>query len=351
MDSIQQNTTTNNRRKIPRWFWHAIGYGISIGCLIWVYHGFDWKTELPKLARTDWRWITVAVVVDVLVYVCQGYRWNKLLSPIAPVRLYKAVQAIYIGLFANEVLPFRSGEIIRCYLQARWSAIPFSVAVSSAIIERLFDGIWLFLGFYATTFFVTLPRLLVDAGKVMSVLLGILCVMALVAIFWKHHAHAAVRNSRWSTALANVIDGLHVMGRSRSFLTAFLVSFVYLFLQTVPIYALIRGFGLELNFWAAATVLLILRVGSIPPQAPGNVGSFQLLTIAGLSLFGIDKTSATGFATLLFIVVTVPLWLVGFAALMATRMDLVQLKRRAEKMEVAHPRMAVATKPVHRKVS
>ena len=337
---FSEGKTVNKNKKIPRWFWHAFGYSISIVSMISDYHGFEWISELPKLARTDWRWIAVAIVVDILVYVCQAVRWRQLLSPIAAGRLSKAIQAIYIGLFANEVLPFRSGEVIRCYLQARWAKIPFSVVVSSAIIERLFDGIWLFFGFYAATFFITLPKILVEGSKVMAVLLSVISLLALVAIFWKHHAHAAVSKSKWPEVLAHVVDGLHAMGRSRSFFFSFLVSFVYLFLQVVPIYALIRGFGLDLSFWNAATVLVILRLGSIPPQAPGNVGSFQLLTIAGLSLFGIDKTTATGFATLLFVVVTVPLWFVGFIALMATRMELGEIKQHAENMS------AVKTHPV-----
>ena len=95
------------------------GYAISIACLIWVYRGFDWKGELPKLMQTDWRWVTVAVLADVVVYVVQGWRWNLLLQPLAPVPVMQTIQAIYIGLFANEVLPLRSGEVIRCYLLSR----------------------------------------------------------------------------------------------------------------------------------------------------------------------------------------------------------------------------------------
>ncbi|MCX6622356.1 MAG: lysylphosphatidylglycerol synthase transmembrane domain-containing protein [Acidobacteria bacterium] len=326
---------TAKKRRIPRWFWHVLGYGISVSSLIWVYHGFDWKTELPKLAQTDWRWVAVAVLVDILVYVCQGYRWSLLLSPVVKAPLWKTVQAIYIGLFANEVLPFRTGEVIRCYLQARWTALPFPVIVSSAIIERLFDGIWLFLAFYGATFFVELPKILVEGSKVMAVLLSLIGLLAVVAIFWKHHAHAAVSRSKWPEALASVVDGLHSMGQSRSFVLSFLLSLFYLVLQVVPIYALIRGFGFDLSFWSAATVLVILRLGSIPPQAPGNVGSFQLLTIAGLSLFGIDRATATGFATLLFAVVTVPLWLAGFVALMATRMELGEIRQSAQNMSAA----------------
>jgi uncharacterized membrane protein YbhN (UPF0104 family) len=105
------------RRLLPDWLVPVFGYGFSIGCLAWVYSGFDWRRELPRLLATDWRWVAVAVVFDWIVYFCQALRWNALLSPLGNFSLWKTAQAIYIGLFANEVLPLRSGEIIRCYLQ------------------------------------------------------------------------------------------------------------------------------------------------------------------------------------------------------------------------------------------
>ena len=37
--------------------------------------------------------------------------------------LWRTVQSIYIGLFANEVLPLRVGELIRCYLLAHWNSL------------------------------------------------------------------------------------------------------------------------------------------------------------------------------------------------------------------------------------
>jgi hypothetical protein len=39
----------------------------------------------------------------------------------------------------------------------------------------------------------------------------------------------------------------------------------------------------------------------------------------------VDKGQAAGFANLLFVVITVPLWLAGFVALLATKMKLSHL--------------------------
>ncbi|HUQ90603.1 MAG TPA: lysylphosphatidylglycerol synthase transmembrane domain-containing protein, partial [Bryobacteraceae bacterium] len=143
VESMGAASANGIRARIPAWLGPALVYGLSIGCLIWVYRDFDWKSELPRLRHIHGMWILLAVVADILVYVSQAWRWNLLLSPIVKVPFRRSVQAIYIGLFANELLPLRSGEAIRCYLQSHWSGLSFPVVVSSALIERLFDGIWL----------------------------------------------------------------------------------------------------------------------------------------------------------------------------------------------------------------
>lgn len=316
-------------RHFPAWLIPALGYAVSIACLIWVYYGFDWREQVPKLLATDLRWVTLAVVADVGVYVLQGWRWRVLLKPITAVPPWRAVQAVYIGLFANELLPLRSGELIRCYLLSRWTRIPFSVTISSAVIERLLDGAWLVLGFYSITSFLRLPGYLVAGARVLATILVVLGVLLVVAVLHKKHAHAAVRGSRWAEGLRHVIDGAHDMGRSASFPVAALLSLVYLLLQVVPIWALARGYGLDLPLASGAAVLVILRLGSIPPQAPSNVGAFQFFAMLGVQLFGATRAEAAGYATLLFVVVTVPLWLGGFIALLATRMRLTDIHQDA----------------------
>ena len=321
--------SAQQRRRSKKWLIPALGYAVSIACLIWVYRGFNWQEELPRFRATDWRWVSVAVIGDIVVYMWQGLRWSTLLGPVAKTPVWRSIQAIYIGLFANEVLPLRTGEVIRSYLMSRWGSIPFSVSVSSVVIERVFDGLWLILAFYVAAQFVALPAVLVVGSRILAVLLLVVAILLAWAVLRREEAEGVVLRSRFSHALQHLVHGLHLMGRSPSFYKALLMSLVYLALQVVPIWALMRGYDLELGMADAALVLVILRLGSVPPQAPGNVGSFQALTIAGLLLSGIDRGTATGFATLLFFVVTVPLWLAGFIALIATGMKLGDIHRQA----------------------
>ena len=106
------------RRWMPSWFPQVVGYAVSVVCLLWVLHGYPTSDLIPAIRSLDWKWVALSVVVDLSVYLVHAWRWNTLLGPVVRLRFWRTVQAIYIGLFANEVLPLRVGELIRCYLLA-----------------------------------------------------------------------------------------------------------------------------------------------------------------------------------------------------------------------------------------
>jgi len=68
------------------------------------------------------------------------------LQPIAKIPYVQSVIAIYVGFFTNELFPLRAGELVRCFLLSKSTEIPLSVTFASALIERIFDGIWLLPG-------------------------------------------------------------------------------------------------------------------------------------------------------------------------------------------------------------
>ena len=143
----------------------------------------------------DWWWVTAAVLCDLLVYVVHAWRWNILLEPVAKLRLWRTVQSIYVGLFANEVLPLRVGELIRCYLLAHWSGLNLSVVFASAAIEWLIDGFWLLAAFLIATIFV---KKIPEDLTVVVVLVCALVAVGAVSLVWvvMHKQHARHRDSR-----------------------------------------------------------------------------------------------------------------------------------------------------------
>lgn len=318
------------KRRVPSWLGSATVYAISVACLLWVYHDFDWKGELPRLARIHWVWIAVAVACDILVYISQGWRWNLLLSPVAKIPLWRSVQAIYVGLFANEVLPLRSGELIRCYLQAAWSHIPLPIVLSSALIERLVDGVWLILGFALASLIVDLPEAVKVGGSVLAVIVFCLGLLVAFAVLNRRFAHHVVTKHRWSEALRTVVEGLHLMGRSGSFGAAVAASIVYLALQVIPVFAMIRGYNVDLSLADSAVVLVVIRLSTVVPGLPGNLGLFNAAAFTALhTMLGVEAQTAKSLSAVMFFIITVPLLVAGAIALFATGLKIKDVYNRA----------------------
>ena len=327
-----------SRRWIPSWLPQLMGYTVSAACLIWVLHGYPLSDLIPTIRSLDLRWVLLAVAADLSVYLAHGWRWNTVLGPVVRLRYWRTVQAIYIGLFANEVLPLRTGELIRCYLLAHWSDFRISLSFASAAVERLIDGFWMLATFLITAAFVrAIPRDLI----ILVQLIGLLLFAGAGALVWvvvhKQHAHVLIREGRWASTLRHVVEGLHLMGNRRTIGLTVLISGVLLALQVVSVWALMKAYGLDLGFWVAGGVLAIVRFATVVPNAPGNVGLFQVACVLALGLFDVERNDAKSFSFVMFFALTAPLLIGGAVATALTGLNLGELRDRAQRGAVAVP--------------
>jgi uncharacterized protein (TIRG00374 family) len=277
-----------------------------------------------------WNWVCIAVACDICVYLFHGWRWKLLLAPIEKVKYAHCVEAIYVGLFANEVLPLRAGELIRCFLLSKTTAVPLSVTFASALIERIFDGVWLMGCFFFTLHLGRLPGVLLNGGYIlgfMIVVLGVILGYAMYARKQSIDLFFGLSIPRWFHTL---IEDLQLIGHSRYLYYAFAVSGAYLLAQMLPIYALVRANGLDVPWTASFTMMVLLRLTSIIPQAPGNLGSFHWVTARTLMMFGLATAHAKRFSLILWAVLTIPLIVIGFIALGFEGINMTHLHREAK---------------------
>lgn len=300
---------------------------VSLVCLIWALRGVNFRQLFYDIAHLGWWWVSFAALTNILLYYIQAWRWSLVLAPVTRVPVLQSSRAIFVGLYANEVLPLRSGEIIRCYLLARWSEIPMSVALASALIERIFDGLWLITALFFTLERVHLPPIIRDAGFFLALLVAVCAVLLGIAMFWRERTLDRIANARWLSWAHVLIKDLHLIGHSRFLYYAFFLSLPFLVLQVIPIYAVMQAFHSlrQLPLIDSFAITVILRLNSVVPQAPGNIGTFQWATIRGLLLFGVRKNVAQRFSFILWGILTLPMVVVGFIAVALTGMKIGQL--------------------------
>lgn len=301
----------------------AASYALAAAALAWVFHDVNAAELLRGVAAIRWNWVAAAIVLDVASYVCQGWRWSLLLHPAGRISGWKATQAVYAGLFANEILPLRAGELLRIYLVRRWLNSGLSAVVSSVLVERFFDAVWLGMTVGVTVLFVPLPRYLLNAEEVLAAV--VFCATAVFVYLVVRRegsppaghcgpARSGGLLSRWTPALGKLAAGLRRIGRSRYLYGSFLLSGLLLLCQIAAFWLVMRACDLRLSFWQGAAALLIVHLGTVVPGPPSNVGTYQFFAVAGLTLLGVEKTAAAGFSVVAFVVLTAPLWVLGLAA-------------------------------------
>jgi uncharacterized protein (TIRG00374 family) len=307
---------------------------VSVASLIWTLRDAHLGEFKDDLASMNWWWVTVAVVADICVYLWHGLRWGTLLRPVVRLKYWEPVRAIYVGLFANEVLPFRAGEVLRCYLLARNPDLPLSVSLSSGLIERIFDGIWLSFCIMLMVRLTPIPhslRYLVDGGYALGGLVLIAGVFVAIAMFLPHRTHAVLAGTGWQKQFRVLMDDLELMGHSGYLVVSFLQSLPYLLLMVIPIFASFRGYGFDLSIEAAFALMVILRLATVVPQAPGNLGLFQFAVKESLvKIFNVVPDEAARFSLLLWGIVTLPLLIAGAISLAVTEAKLSELQQAAQ---------------------
>ena len=316
----------------------VFGYLLAAVFLVWVFHDIQFGRLFENVARLSWPLVALALLFDVLSYICAGLRWHLLLKPVGRVGFLRTTQAIYAGLFINEVLPMRVGELARAFLVSGWLRADVLRVVPSMALERLSEGFWLAVGIGLTALFVPLPKNLVRSADAVGAIVLAGVAAFVLYVLWRRRRPVLAstppppppRNlwDRVRTAVQDLGRGFGEIGLSWNTAVAFGATFPIFAFQALSFWLVMAAYHIPLSFWAGAAVFLIIHFGTALPNAPANVGAYQFFCVLGLRLFAVDKTLAAGFSVVVFALLTLPLLVIGFVALGQSGLSLDSLRDR-----------------------
>src|SRR5271170_3210246 len=140
---------------------------------------FRWDLFLATLDHVDWRWLTASICLILLSNVGRALRWQVMLRPFGrPIGVWRLTSDTAIGLTAGVLLG-RVGEVVRPYLIAVQTGLPFSSQAAAWLLERMLDLLAvLFLCGYAL---IRLPAYTwLRAGGYSLALVGAICLILIL---------------------------------------------------------------------------------------------------------------------------------------------------------------------------
>lgn len=276
-----------------------VGLAISAAALWLTLRGRDLGAIWQALLEADYRYLPPYVLLTLVIYLLRVVRWGVLLEPVAKVPFARLNAASAVGLMALLILPLRLGELARPHLVADGRTLRTSAALSSVVVERVGDGLFMALLLVVTLLAVPggTPGLLLLRAASVAVFLAFGAALGFLVLAHRNRERAVGLTrrifgavspraaERLSGMIDAFLDGLRLVPSRRRVLLLLALTACYWGLNGYAIGLLARAFGFDLPFLSALAVLGVIVVGVMIPAGPGMVGTFQAAVVLGLSLF------------------------------------------------------------------
>lgn len=339
----------------------ALSLVVTAALTWWAFRDTNWSEQWNSLKSANYLWMLPYVALLACIHVCRTIRWGFLLSGLEKVPFRKLNEASAIGFMMLLVLPFRLGEFARPYLIAQRSGIRKSAAMTSVVLERIVDGLFVATMLRTLLFFV--PH---ETEEVRYVRLGSTLMFAvfgggltflLFALWQQQLAVNLVRKTigrlapRAADKAAEIVDAfvgaMRQLPDGKRIVGFFVITFVYWGLNGLGMTMMGHAFGLELTLFQGFVILSVLVVGLMIPAAPGMMGTFQAATKVGLGLFlpaALVNSQGLAYANVIWFSQTVQQILFGLLFMSLSHMSFREITRNLDQQN-APPSSAPEASP------
>ncbi len=313
----------------------VVGIALSAVLLWWTLRDVSLAVVWQELRQSNIALFMVATFLGTIIFPIRAFRWRTILSPIATVKMGPLWRSTAIGMMVNNVIPARAGEIARAYALTRETSIPFSSAIASLAVDRIFDALTVLLLASVAMLDPKFPSNGTIAGQPLSnwaAGTGLIVIVAMGALYslvffpgllvrlFELFARkvAPAIEERGRTALMAFSDGLSVLRHPGHFLAVLSWAILHWLVNALAFWVGMKAVGIDVPYSAVLFIQALIALGVAVPSAPGFFGLFEKLAVVSLGLFAVGAKEATSWAIGYHILSFIPITIIGayyFAAL------------------------------------
>ena len=287
---------------------------VALGAVIW------WATrqEPPELPRTrnDAVALLAAVGLYALATLARAERWHRI---VARANVTASREDTYrlttVGYMGNNILPARSGDVLRAFLLAPIAATRKRTVLGTVVAERLLDAVALALVLAAVVFVFVRDAAIPEGRVVAFAALAALAAGAvlLTTLVWARRTGQLARARELLRPLAAPSRDLG----SRHGGGLLLLSIAIWTLEATVYLAVARAVNLDFGLGDALYVMALTNLFALIPAAPGYVGTFDAAVIFACQSLDASGSDALAYLVMLRFVLFVPITVVGFGFLVS----------------------------------
>ena len=334
-----------------------LGVGVSSAFLLFLIWTIDVDDLLLALREANYLYVIPAVVIYFIGVYLRAVRWRYILSPLRSLSARRLYPVVVMGYAANNVLPARAGELVRAYYVAQREEVTGSAALATIGVERIYDGLTLFVLSVVSAIVLLLFGVFGDVGDIyrnaaiaVAGLAGLVLLAGLVVItFIATNSRTfqvvdrvltflpARLRPRLKELASSFIQGLRILSSPRQHALIFLFSLPVWLAEILVYLTIAYSFGLDQYFanhfaffLAIVLVTATSNLSTAFPVSIGGIGPFELIAVQTLGVMAVDAADAASYALVVHLVALwLPVNLAGLALMWRENLSLKQLANAA----------------------
>ncbi len=305
--------------------WLAIGFGILVsGVFLWfAFRNLNPEAVIGSIQHVNPIWLLIGAGVYFIDVTVISLRWGFLLRSIQKVPLRSLFPLVTIGYMGNNVYPLRGGEFLRTFLLQRNRHIPVVRAMTTVVVERVFDGLVMLTFILVALVFEgsispEIRMVAKIAAPIFLVAIAVFFVLAARPNTLRQTMHflgrfAPGRLHDILTRLADdVTAGLEGLRSPANLAGAVFCSFGSWMLEAVVYWMVAFAFNLQVSYTAMLLTVGVVNLAGLIPASPGQIGVFEFFVSLVLVAAGVAQAQANAYALVVHVVIWLPVTLVGF---------------------------------------
>ncbi len=297
-----------------------------------------WQTF--KQAR--YVWVVPAVLLYLFALLARTARWQVLLFAERRVSIRRLLPTMAMGRAANNIYPFRTGELIRILLLRRRNGVSAATGLASILVERTFDGLTMILFLLLAALLGGIPPELRIVVWLAIIVFGAALVLIYAIVLWPDPIGGAVnwaidrilphrfRHSAHDIA-ERFITGFSAMRSVGTLTLVLLFSISVWTAETISYRLLMNAFGFHVTLHHLLLMSGAANLGTALPSGPANVGTFDYPAIGVLVSVGIAEERAASYQALLHAVLWTTETLAGLVFMWRSGLSRRELREEEER--------------------
>jgi glycosyltransferase 2 family protein len=282
----------------------AVATALAAALLYYSLRGIAWEQVGRTIANAAPGLLAVSTGMVTATLFLRALRWRILLNAEGSVGVSTAFWATAAGLFGNNFLPARAGELVRTFLVSSRSGLGNAYVLGTALSEKVADTMVLaFLSAFVLATFQAPPGWLAHAARPIAITGfagGIVIAMlplcdSIARRTIERAPFASAFGTRALGAARGVVQGLRAFHDLRRLLTFFGLTLLIWGLDAVGTMIGAAALGFRMPLTLALLLMAGLGLASALPSTPGYVGIYQFVAVTILTPFGFSRTDAIAY--------------------------------------------------------